>query len=386
MGWLEMILGVVITWAVLVDVFITILYARIGSGILGYRLAKLIWYVFRWATKPLGAKRGLALSYCGPVILVALILLWTLGLDLGAALIIHPNLGGSIVSGHGDTATDFITALYVAGSSLSVVGSSSYEPQTDLFRLVYLFNSLVGATLISLVTTYLLQVYNALLRRNTLGLKVHLLTAETDDGAELLAGIGPEGNFSDGFTVLADLAPEIIQIKESHHFYPVLFYFRFGPAFYSVSQFSLICLDAVTLIKSGLDDDQYGWFKEATPVEQTWRGCIMLLMMLRDTFLPGRPAEDDDTPDPATLERWRARYAAGLRRLRQAGIQTIANETEGFEIYVSLRRRWEHIVTTLAPTMAYPLEEIDPASYRPQLSDERAAFRSRRHAMIDPPE
>lgn len=384
MGTLEVILGFVITWAMLVDVFITILYARAGSGILGYRLAKLLWRFFCWFSRPFGEKRGIVLSFCGPIILVGLILFWTLGLDVGAALIIHPNLGSSIVSGHGDTATDFITALYVGGSSLSVVGSSSYEPQTDLFRLVYLFNSIVGATLISLFTTYLMQVYNTLQRRNTLGLKVHLLTGETDDAADMLAGIGPEGNFSDGFSVLADLAPEITQIKESHHFYPVLFYFRFGPSFYSVSQFTLICLDAMTLLKSGVDDEAYGWFKESTPVEQTWRGCMMLLITLRDTFLPGTAFETDDTPDPATLERWQRRYAAGLRRLRQAGIQTIADEAEGFEIYASLRRRWEHIITTLAPTLAYPLEEIDPASYQPGLSDEREAFRSRRHAIIDP--
>jgi hypothetical protein len=44
--------------------------------------------------------------------------------------------------------------------------------------------------------------------------------------------------------------------KETHHFYPVLFYFRFREPYYSVSRFALVSPDTVTLIKSALDDKQ----------------------------------------------------------------------------------------------------------------------------------
>ncbi len=34
-------------------------------------------------------------------------------------------------------------------------------------------------------------------------------------------------------------------VKESHHFYPVLFYFRFREPFYSVSRSARLALDTV---------------------------------------------------------------------------------------------------------------------------------------------
>jgi hypothetical protein len=55
---------------------------------------------------------------------------------------------------------------------------------------------------------------------------------------------------------------------EAHQFYPVLFYFRFHQARYSVSRISLVALDAATLIKSALDDERCGWLKESASVTQ----------------------------------------------------------------------------------------------------------------------
>lgn len=42
------------------------------------------------------------------------------------------------------------------------------------------------------------------------------------------------------------------QSKEAHHFYPVLFYFRFDDAYHSVSRSALVALDTVSLIRSAL--------------------------------------------------------------------------------------------------------------------------------------
>jgi hypothetical protein len=85
--------------------------------------------------------------------------------------------------------------------------------------LYFLFNSLACASVISLTLTYLMQVYSALLRRNSLALTLHLLTNETDDAAELLCGLGPRGDFQTGATTLADLSTQMAAMKETHHFY-----------------------------------------------------------------------------------------------------------------------------------------------------------------------
>lgn len=378
--WLEHLLGALLMLLVLLDVFLTVLYARAGTGLISRIHARWTWCFFRAVSRPFGRVRGLILSFAGPAILVSLVLLWAFLLAVGAALIIHPNLGASVRAGSGETPTSFITALYAGGSSLSLVGASNFSPQTSGFRLLYLFNSLIGTAVISLTLTYLMQVYNALQRRNKLGLNLELSSAETGDAAELIAGLGPEGKFDAGYSNLSEIAGDVAGAKESHHFYPVLFYFRFDEPYYSMSRSMLVALDTVTLIKSALDDDEYAWLKESAAVAQLWRASMLLAKTLRDTFLSGNATNLQAAPDAQTLDGWRRRYSAALRRLGQAGLKTRGDEQAGADLYVSLRAEWDHRVKTLAAALAYRVEEIDTAGSRPQSADERQEFSARLHS------
>lgn len=374
MDWFEQIIGAVLMLLILLDVFLTVLYARAGTGILSPLVARLVWWVFKTISNPFRDLRGYILSFCGPAILVAFVLVWSLGLALAAGLIIHPQLGTSVRSTSGDTPTDLLTAVYAGGTSISIVGASNFTPQTVSFRMIYLFNSLVGLSIISLTLTYLMQVYAALKLRNTLGLDVHLASAETGDAAELIAHLGPEGKFEMGYANLSTLAADMTKTKESHHFYPVLFYFRFLQPFYSVSRFTLVSLDAATLIKSALSDREYSWLKNSGAVEQLWDSARLLLETVSDTFLTGAKSSSLHAPDEDTCELWRRRYFAALRTLRQAGIQTVDDEQAGAEFYVNLRRQWNDYITHMGPMLAYTTEDIDPVGYRAETFDERQAF------------
>jgi hypothetical protein len=367
---LEQTLGAALELLVLLDVFLTVLYARMGTGIISYKLARLIWYALSRISEPFGPGRGMILSFCGPLILVLLVAVWALGLSLGAALIMHPVLGAGIRAGNGETPIDFVTALVAGAGSLSLVGSSDFVPETTAIRLLFLFNSLAGMSAVSLTLTYLMQVYGALLRRNALGLQIDLLARETGDAAELIAGLGPEGRFESGYAVLATIASGATEMKEAHHFYPVLFYFRFRNPAYSISRSTLVAFDTVTLIKSGLDDGRYAWLKDSGTVDQLFRASMMLLITLEETFLPGGRPQAEAPPDAATLDRWRQRYFAALRRLRQAGIETVADEAAGAEQYLELRACWAPHIARLAPGMAYRPEEIDPATHALQAADQ----------------
>jgi hypothetical protein len=378
--WLEHLAGALLMLLVLLDVFLTVLYARAGTGIISRIHARWTWSLFRAVSRPFGRDRGIILSFAGPVILVSLVLLWAFLLAVGAALIIHPNLGASVRANSGETPTNFIAALYAAGSSISLVGASNFSPQTSGFRLLYLFNSIIGTAVTSLTLTYLMQVYNALQRRNKLGLNLDLASAGTGDAAELIADLGPEGKFDAGYSNLSEIAGDVAGAKESHHFYPVLFYFRFDEPFYSMSRTALVALDTVTLIKSALDDDEYAWLKESAAVAQLWRASMLLIKTLRDTFLSGNATGLQAAPDAQTLDGWHRRYSAALRRLGQAGLKTRGDEQAGANLYVSLRAEWDHHVKTLAAALAYRVEEIDPAGSRPQSVDERQEFSARLHS------
>lgn len=370
--------GTLLVLLILLDVYLTVLYARIGSGIVSRHVARGTWGAFSRFSKPLGRFRGQMLSYCGPTILVLVVAIWVVALETGFALIVWPKLGTSVRANSGPTPTDFATAMYVVGNSITTAGASDMAPQTPFFRLLTTFSSLVGISIITLTLTYFLEVYNALQRRNTLALKLQLATAGTGDAAELIAGVGPSGRFEVGYAHLAEVAAELTSFKESHHFYPVLFYFRFREAYYAASRVALLTLDAVTLIKSALDDRKFGWLKESAAVEQLWRASVRLITVMAWNFMPGGEGGAPTTPpDDATLDRWRRRYHAAVRRLQQAGIETLADDAAGAEAYVALRQKWDGHLSRFAGFMMHTMSEIDPEGTRPEAADERQEFPTR---------
>src|SRR3954447_17372750 len=90
--WIEPILGVPLMLVVLADVFLTVLYARMGTAILSERLCRALWLAFRGASKVASPRRERVLAYAGPVIVLSVLAVWIALLLLGTALVIHPHL------------------------------------------------------------------------------------------------------------------------------------------------------------------------------------------------------------------------------------------------------------------------------------------------------
>lgn len=352
----EQIAGLVVIALALADVFLTVLYARMQSGFLGMRVAGVTTKLLVWGSKPFGRWRSKIVSLCGPFALVSVVAFWTAMMTLGAALAVHPVLGTFVRAEGAEPRTDFLTALYVGGSSISVVGSSGYQPETPIYRIFFLFNSALGMSFISLIVTYLMQVYTALQRRNALGLKIQALSEEKGDGAELVCRLGPRGHFESSTSVIAELSAEMSAVKESHHFYPLLVYFRFEEPYYSVSRMTHVALDALSLIMSTLDD-RLAWVKESAGVTHLWKASMLMLKTLGGNFSDA--PEEGAKPTPNDLAIWRRRYEAAIARMRSAGIPTLADTDVGFDRYAELRARWDGLVNAMAPELAYAMKEID---------------------------
>lgn len=380
-GRLEQGAGAVIVVFVLVDVFLTVLYARAGTGILSARLARTQWRLFKPFSRLFGRHRGKALSFCAPSVLVSLVASWALLLSLGTALLVHPALGTGIQLNGRETPRDFWTALYVGATSLSFVSASEFAAVTTRYRMLFVFDSLIGISVMTLTLTYLMQIYTALRERNTFGLKLYLMSGETADAAELLASLGPQGKFEPMYSVIAEVGAEAAKVKEAHHFYPVLALFRFRDAFYSMSAPISLGLDTVALIKSALDDDEYAWLKESTAVALLWRALLWQTELLDTSYDYGGKAAHGEPPNAATLLRWRHRYVAASARLREAGIHTRADVERGVEIYSRLRADWEHRIALLAPAMEYNLSEVDPGGWHPTTTEGLPDFRNRLTAI-----
>jgi hypothetical protein len=356
--WIEPVAGTLLMALVVADVFLTVLYARAGTGIISDRLARLVWLLLRRVASDGNNSRVLTL--CGPFIVVALLLTWSILLALGAALIIHPLLGTTITNSNGDTPIDFVTAIYVAGSSLSIVGGSNFAPQSAGAKLLFLVNSLIGTSVISLTITYLMQIYGALRSRNSLSLKIHALSGESGDAAELLAHLFANNQLSAGYNNLSDLAAGATEAKEAHHFYPVLFYFRFPEPYYAVSRSSLVALDAVALIRSALPKEA-DWLKQSGAVTQLSAATLLLLSTLNDVFLQEKASTE---PNDANRRLWRIRFENARQRLQEAGIRVTDDLQRSLQLYTEQRSTWDHLVRILGGSMAYQPSEIDAAMHK----------------------
>ena len=370
-GWFEQVAGALLIVCAFLDIFLTVLYAKIGShgasragaGVISLRVARAIWWVFRHITGRLPFNRDAAWSFCGAVTVVCLVLVWSTLLAVGAALMLHPALGEGVRSSSSPHVRDFVSALYVGGSSLSLAASSDFYPQTSFYRLLYLVNALIGTASLSVTITYILQLYNAVQQRNALGLSMYVMTKGTADPAVLLAGLGPQGRFDTGYTVVANLAAELTAIKEAHHLYPLLFFYRpYHPAS-SIPQIAFIALDTVTLLRTALDDGEYRWLKESAAVENLGGLASILVETLASTFIPGaEPDHHDGDGQAGDRDAWYARYRAALRRLEQAGIRVRPDRDDGAREYARLRQAWDPHVQCLAGYMDYDLAVIDPAT------------------------
>jgi hypothetical protein len=349
--------GALLLGLTLLDVFLTVLYARAGHSIFSGWVARGVWRLFRLIARGAGRHGGTVLSYCGPAILVGIVLAWSSLLTASIALILHPALGHGLRAETGPTPTDFLTALYAAGSSISVVGARGIGPVTDPLRLFYLFTSLTGLSVLTLALTYLMQVYSALQLRNSLASEVHLMSGGTGEAAELIGRLGPGGRYEACYSSLADLAADLTRAGETLHLYPVLFYFRFPEPHYALSRVVFVLLDAAALIRSALEEERAGWLQASAAVAQIDGAGSALAEQVRRNFLGGTGAPEARPP----ADGWRDAYdrAAEVLRRFDAPVRSDADAAAGR--YAELRARWDGLVSALIDAANTAGDDARPA-------------------------
>lgn len=99
---------------ILLDVFLTVLYARLQTRKRSVLLR---------SGHPRAAGRGLGSRA-----------------DARGALIMHPELGTSVRATDGEIPTDLVTAMYAGGTSMALVGAGDFTPQTSPMRPLFLFS------------------------------------------------------------------------------------------------------------------------------------------------------------------------------------------------------------------------------------------------------
>lgn len=348
--------GVALVALALVDVFLIVLYLRGGVGLLTPLLSTLVWNLLKGVARLPRGRRDHLLSFAGPLILVAIAVAWLLMVWTGFALIVWPALGTGITASSGATSTDFATALYYAGYSLTTLGTGDLVPRTALWRLLMILEAGLGFALYTLVITYLLSVYSALRRRNVFATGLHHRTAATGSAGEYLVrlatGADPWRARGD-FEVVVD---GMVDLYESHQLYPILHYFRYPEAQYSIARIAFLALDTYSLMQASLDQEEHRPLLTSSATRGLWESTQQMLVGLGDTFLPDLDPDEGAASEERTIG-WRDHLREVRTRLEEEGL-ALAPEAAAEERYVDLRRQWQPWVAAFAEHMGYPPEAV----------------------------
>jgi hypothetical protein len=122
-----------------------------------------------------------------------------------------------------------------------------------------------------------------------------------------------------------------------------------------VSRFTFVLLDLTTLIEAALARERYATFVDSAAVASLRLGALLLLRTLDRNF----PTHGGSAEDAVEAGRDSQSYLAAVEILARAGIHV---QVDGMERYVALRRDWEPLVRRVAPTLGYPISQIDRRS------------------------
>ncbi|MFC4172439.1 potassium channel family protein [Microvirga sp. GCM10011540] len=367
-SWLLPLLGASLVLGAMADVFLTVLYARGGVGLISPSLSSGLWQLFRRAAGLLRHEhRGWLLSLTGPTLLVAMVLTWAFLLAAGFALIAWPGLGTGIQASQGPTPTDFWAALYYSGFNLTTLGVGDLVPKTSFYRILAVLEAGIGFSVFTLTLTYFMSVYSALIRRNTLALLLDQMSGGSGDAAELLARLGAGGDFGPARPEVTTIATEVLSLLEAHHSYPVLHYFRRREPAFAMARVALVVLDAASLARSALDPKHHRSFVRSASIQALWGSGLQLLAGTQG-FVPREGSRqnrrDRGSQAAGDEHRWRARFAAAVRRLQEEGTVASGSPEAGADEYVAHRRLWNQEIWGLARYMDHEWAEIAPHETR----------------------
>lgn len=355
MALISQIAGSILVVYAFLDLFLTILYARSGTGILAPYLTNGVWRIFRGAARVLSKYRDSILSYSGPTILVILSVVWALLYVVGFALICWPELGSAITASKGATPTDFTSALYYSGYTFTTLGTGDLVPQTGLYRVLMFVEAALGFSFFTLIITYILSIYETIRQRNAFALMLHHKTDATGDANVFISRMASGGNLSDVVGQIYKISEHISIIIEMHQLYPILHYFRFKKSYYAIPRMILIALDSASLIKSALDPEKHRAIVKSAAVSELWKASTHLIHTLTVEFIPDKYYLKRVTSDE-TIQQWRKHYNNLARKLSGEGIHTRQDVDAGLQEYISLRKEWNPYIDALSEWMLYEAE------------------------------
>jgi hypothetical protein len=329
MRWISGVLGLAIFIATLGSILRNVVVPR---G-LWSALVRVLWLSVRWLLRRASAPfrsyevRDRFLAWLAPIVLVAMLLSWLIGLLTAYGLLMHAVSGLS-----------WPDSFREAGSSLFTLGLAS-GARSRLNPLDFLAAA-TGPLVIALQIAYLPTLYAAYNRRE---LEVTLLQPRASEpawGPELLARQALVGTVDELQGLYEDWERLAADIGETHANYPVLLSFR-SPRPYRNWVVALIAVLDAAAMHISLDPT-------AAPVPAARLMLRSGFTALRDIAqvvgIPFDPDPDPDDPLQLTFEE----YAAAVAQVEKAGFPLERSAEESWPHFRGWRVNYENIAYALA--------------------------------------
>ncbi|MFW5697391.1 MAG: hypothetical protein ACOCX1_02390 [Fimbriimonadaceae bacterium] len=249
MDMLLYVLAALILALVLLDSFMTVVSTR-DAGPLTKAWTHPIWGLLL----RLHRKRSIhgVLSYTGPVVLVATILVWYFGLWLGFFLIFLAGDGSVVESMTKQPATALQKAYYTS-STISTLGLGDYLPNGFPWTMFSTLASLVATIVLTLALSYVLSVVSAVLQRRQLAHSIYGLGSTVPEVLDETRLGKPDSQLQ---SHLLTLASQIDLQGIKHIAYPILEFFHAPEPKASPSRAVLLLSDAMFLLRQKPDDQR----------------------------------------------------------------------------------------------------------------------------------
>jgi len=247
------IFGIVIIFAILFDIFASVLVPRpVRSAFLvSAYLRRYTWSLWRTLFIDVAPpqRRELLLGIFAPLVMVLLLACWVFGLILGFGFIF---LG--LQEGLRPMPTDLGAAMYYAGTSLLTIGYGDILAIQGPARFFSIAAAVGGLATVAVVLTFLFSLFASFQRRETFVVMLDGRASAPPSGVGLLETHATLDLVHDLPHLFESAQIWCAEVLDTHLAYPVLCYFRSSHV--DVSWFAALgaLLDAATLVMSTVED------------------------------------------------------------------------------------------------------------------------------------
>ncbi|HET8813781.1 MAG TPA: potassium channel family protein [Solirubrobacterales bacterium] len=214
------LLGIALIALALRDIF-DVLFHPLGRGMVARRVVRGV----AWMARRLSGRGGTVGLLAGPLGYIVVVATWAALLAVGWALIFYPQLPDGF---NFDRPLDpaqhagFLDALYISLVNLTSLGYGDISPAAPLLRLLGPIETMFGLGLLTASISWLISIYNAISRRDSLAHEVHLAKEAEERLGEKLADADPE--LLEG--LLASFAEQLIRARRDVIHFPIVHFFR----------------------------------------------------------------------------------------------------------------------------------------------------------------